>query len=548
MVPWLTSLIVMVWLCAPALSADVVVVRPAAWSGALAQWKAYRQGQGHTICEIDSAQSVEAIRKSIGDLEIAAPKSIKFILLASDVGVLPNQQVAVPVQYHRSTAMVKLGGDEQIASDNTYGDLDGDDLPDVAVGRIPADNPKQLASVLARTIAFEQQQDVNRWRRDVHVIAGVGGFGALADGVIEMTTRRFLSDRIPGWADLTMTQASPQSPYCPDPWRFSEMAVQRLNQGGMFWVYIGHGHVRHLDMLHCDNQWLPILTHEHLPLINVQMNSPIAIFLACYTGAFDAVEDSLAEQLVMHEQGPVAALGASRVSGPYGLAMLANGMLSECFEQQTSTLGEVVLNAKRRMMKQPDDQLDTTANTYAATQSAPINQTPANPSQANQTQMLSALASALSPAGHDLAAERLEHVWMMNLIGDPLLRLNYPSEIELLELPQCKPGDQLQVCGTSRIAGQLVVELAYRREQTKPNLPQLDAFLPQLANRAITQEKYELANQRVICETLVPIEIGEFAAELKIPPELARGKYCVRAFLSGQGAWGTGYQVVTVRP
>ncbi len=540
------KLLLISWICllafaclAPPLhSADVIVVRPAAWSGALAQWKTYRQGQGHIVHELDSARSVETIRQSIRTIAEAHPMSLKFILLASDVGVLPDQQIAVPVNYYPSTAMVKLGGDESIASDNAYGDLDGDDVPDVAVGRIPADSPEQLASVLARTMAFERLQDVNRWRRDVHVIAGVGGFGALADGVIEMTTRRFLSDRIPGWADLTMTQASPQSPYCPDPWRFSEVAVQRLNQGGMFWVYIGHGHVQNLDYLRCDNQWLPILTHEHLPQINVQENSPIAIFLACYTGAFDAVEDSLAEQLVLHPRGPVAALGASRVSGPYGLAMLANGMLSECFEQHTPTLGEVVLNAKRRMMEQRSDQSAPTATRDEPAQSMP----------ADQTALLSALASALSPEGHNLAAERQEHVWMMNLIGDPLLQLNYPSTLELLELPQCKPGDRLQVCGSSQMAGQLVVELAYRREQTKPNLPQLDAFLPQLANRTITQGKYESANQRVICETRVPITIGEFTAELNIPPELARGKYCVRAFLSGKGTWGIGYQVVSIRP
>jgi hypothetical protein len=526
---------------AHAWGADVVVVRPSGWSNALAPWKAYRQAQGHSIAEIDSAQSLESIRQSIRDVNAADPKSLKYILLASDVGPLAHKQIAVPTNYHRSKAMVKLGGDELIASDNAYADLDDDGIPDVAIGRIPADTPEQLASVLERTMAFEQLQDVDRWRRDVHVIAGVGGFGALADGVIEMTTRRFLSDRIPGWADLTMTQASPQSPYCPDPWRFSEVTIQRLNQGGMFWVYIGHGHVRNLDYLRCDNQWLPILSHENVPQINVQNHPPIAIFLACYTGAFDAVEDSLAEQLVMSPQGPVAALAASRVSGPYGLAMLANGMLSECFEQRTGTLGEVTLNAKRQMMLHettPAPVATGEARGDIGAKSAPV----------DQTELLNALAGALSPEGHDLAIERQEHVWMMNLLGDPLLRLNHPSELELLELPQCKPGAPLRVTGNSKMAGELMIELAYRRDQTKPNLPQLNAFLPQLSNRAVTQEKYELANQRVICQTSLPIQAGQFTTELNIPPDLARGKYCIRAFLMGEGTWGTGYQVISVRP
>jgi TusA-related sulfurtransferase len=510
-------------------AADVVVVRPKAWSSALQPWKLYRESQGHEILEVDSAQSAETIRASIRQVAATKPNTLKFILLASDVGVLPNQQVAIPVFYHASTALIKFGGDEQIASDSTFGDLDGDDLPDVAVGRMPADSPQQLTKLLARTIDFERSQAAARWRREVHVVAGVGGFGALADGAIEMTTRRFLSDRIPGWADVTMTQASPQSPFCPDPWRFSETTINRMNQGGMLWVYIGHGHVKTLDYLRCNNEWLPIMTNENVPQVRIGPNSPIGLFLACYTGAFDAVEDSLAEQLVTHDNGLVAAIASSRVSGPYGLAMLSSGMLTECFERKTTTIGEILLNAKRDMMR-PIAPVDKVAGTK------------------DQSQMLSALATALSPEGYDLAAERQEHVWMMNLIGDPLLRLNHPHEVALLELAQAKPGERMTVHGTSPAAGKLLVELAYRRDQLKPNLKQLDAFSPDGDSRQRAQQTYEAANARVVAQTESDIAGGEFSVSLDVPADLPRGKYCVRAFLGGQPSWAVGYQVVSIRP
>lgn len=509
-------------------AADVVVVRPKAWSPALEQWKNYRTSQGHTIVELDSAESAEAIRAAIKNVADANPNMLKFILLASDVGVLPNQQVAIPVFYHPGTALVKFGGDETIASDSTFGDLNGDNLPDVAVGRIPADSPQQLQKLLARTIEFERSQDAARWRREVHVIAGVGGFGALADGAIEMTTRRFLSDRIPGWANVTMTQASPQSPFCPDPWRFSETTIDRMNQGGMLWVYIGHGHVKTLDYLHCGQEWLPIMTHENIPQVKIGPKSPIGLFLACYTGAFDAVEDSLAEQLVTHDDGLVAAIASSRVSGPYGLAMLSSGMLDQCFERRTTTLGEILLNAKREMM-QPDPNLKLA-------------------SSKDQSQLLNAMASALSPEGYDLAAERQEHVWMMNLIGDPLLRLNYPSEVLLKEIPQAKPGDRVSVKGTSPFAGKLHLELAYRRDQLKPDVKQLDAFSPDVDSRKRAQETYESANARVLVHVDAEVKGGEFSVGVDVPSDLPRGKYCVRAFLTGQSTWAAGYQVISVRP
>ncbi len=527
---WTLTLCSLMWLASFTASSatDVIVVRPNGWSAAIKTWRAYREAQGHKIAELDSAQSAEEIRAAIKRIADLKPNTLKFILLASDAGVLPDQQLAIPPFYHRSTALVKFGGDEQIASDSTFGDLDGDDIPDVAVGRVPADSPQQLAKLLARAMQFELSQDAARWRRDVHVIAGVGGFGALADGAIEMTTRRFLSDRIPGWADLSMTQASPKSLFCPDPWRFSETTINRLNQGGMFWIYIGHGHVKTLDYLRCNNEWLPIMTNANMPQIAIGRKSPIALFLACYTGAFDAVEDSLAEQLVTHDDGVVAAIAASRVSGPYGLAMLSSGMLTECFENRTATLGEILLNAKRSMLKKIAEPAATQAKDYS--------------------QLLNALAGALSPEGYDLAAERQEHAWMMNLLGDPLLRLNYPSDLKLNELAQARPGDRITVRGASSLAGKLQMELAYRRDQSVPNLVQLDAFSPDAEHRKHAQEVYASANDRVLTRSEHAIERGQFTVELDVPEDLPRGKYCVRAFLAGQSTWAVGYQVISVRP
>ena len=43
---------------------------------------------------------------------------------------------------------------------------------------------------------------------------------------------------------------------------------------------------------------------------------------------------------------------------------------------------------------------------------------------------LDALARGVSPPPIDLAAERREHVLMYQLLGDPLVRLQYPPEPE----------------------------------------------------------------------------------------------------------------------
>lgn len=533
--------------------ADTVVVRPAGWSWAIQDWKKFRESQGHSIAEIDSAASPVAIANEIRKLDKSQPSELKYVLLASDVEPLANQQVPVPVFYQRSSAMVQLGGEPVIATDNGYADLNDDQLPDLAVGRIPADSPQQLQQVLQRTIQYENS-DVSRWRRNVHVVAGVGGFGVVADNVIELTTRQFLSRRIPGWADLSMTHASPMSPFCPDPWKFSEITVSRLNEGSMFWVYIGHGHVKTLDYLNCNNEFLPILTREHVGQVDVGQHSPIAIFLACYTGAFDASEDSLAESLILHERGPVAALAASRVSGPYGLAMLSDGLLSYCFEDQMSSFGQIVMKAKRDLFKDPnlapaDGVRRANANSDEAASPSTPEPTSASESnsKASQLQLINSLASALSPQGHDLAAERLEHVWMMNLIGDPLLKLNQPSPITIRALSAASPGGSIQIDGLCPIAGQLTLELAYRRDQLQPNLPKLNAFSKDPADRELTQNKYLAANRRVISLKQLAVNAGDFSAQVTVPTDLLRGPYCIRAFAESNSRWATGYQTISIR-
>ncbi len=506
---------------------DTIVVRPAAWGSALTEWKAYRQAQGHQIAEIDSSPDSRTIRRAIAELCAGPAEQPRYVLLAGDVTA--HADSTVPTFYHDSTAMSQFGGDAKIASDNPFGDLDDDSVPELAVGRVPADSAEQLRAALARVITFEQHQDYSTWRRDVHVVAGVGGFGPIADSVIEMTTRRFLADRVPGWSDMSMTQASTKSHYCPDPWRFSEACIGRMNQGGMFWVYIGHGHVKSLDYVRAGEEWLPIMTHEHVPSVNVGTHPPIAIFLACYTGAFDAIEDSLAEELILSETGPIAALAASRVSGPYGLAMLSDELLSSCFDRQTETLGEMIRHAKQRLLKPQASHDD--AGRHA------------------QLQMIGAIAGALCPEGYDLEAERREHVWEMNLLGDPLLRLSHPGALTLNVADRAASGETLFVSGHSDIAGRLRIELVFRREQVRKDLDQIGVALDSADGRDAFQQRYHSANERVLVERKLLMKgPGDFQIELQIPADLPRGKYAIRGYQEGQSAWCVGYQEITIRP
>lgn len=559
--------------------AAAIVVRPHDWAGALTEWKAYRAAQGHAIIEIDSELGPSSIHSRITELARAAnerrekdPRASKigYVVLIGDGNRDAEQAPTLPAWYRPSTAMVRLGGDKELATDNPYGDLDNDESPDLAVGRVPADTPEAARQFLARSIAYERQSNFGKWRRDVRVVAGVGGFGPLADSVIEMTTSRFLTDRVPPWANVAMTYASPNSPYCPDPFRFSEATVDQLNAGSMFWVYVGHGHVKHLDYLHVDRDVLGIFTDSQISRVRTAGRSPIAVFLACYTGAYDAREDCLAEQLVMSSQGPVAALAATRVTGPYGLASLASGMLDQCYVHHAPSLGDAILRAKQQMLipeaaahadnapgddsRASDSQgkanggspLRTIELTQAA--SAPRQPEPA-PKPDAQMQLITAIASALSPAGHDLPAERREHVWQMNLLGDPMLRLEHPAPVEVSVTPRIAAGETISVNGKVGQAGRVSVELARPRDKTPRDLFVAGKFSTDARVREKMQATYAQANQRILLgQSLELAAPGTFACDLKTPADLPPGRYLVRVFVEGNDSWSAGSAQVNVRP
>jgi hypothetical protein len=345
----------------------VIVVRPARWQSALERWKEYRS-QEYSIVEIDSPGTSLEQQQAIRDAALRCTPPATAILLCGDVAreIDPREppapgKLASPTRGSRKTieiltpgmvldTTVRLGPmtTPSLCTDATFGDLDGDGCPDIAVGRLPAKSPTELERMLERSILYESAAP-GPWNDTVHVTAGVGGFGVIADTAIETVTRRFLTEGIPDHFRLQMTYASCTSSYCPNPLKLRESYIDRINQGGLFWVYIGHGSVTHLDYMQAGNAWLPIGEADDAGRFHIRSRPPIAVMLACFTGAYDANVDCFAERLLAQEAGPVAVIAGSRVTMPYGLSQLASEMINGCFRDRIPTLGEVVLQAKRRI-------------------------------------------------------------------------------------------------------------------------------------------------------------------------------------------------------
>ncbi|PHS02972.1 MAG: hypothetical protein COA78_19590 [Blastopirellula sp.] len=515
-------------------AADTVVVCPPAYLEAMQPWFDHRAKQGHEIELITETESKEKIKAAIR--KVAELGKLKFILLVGDVdthsspatsttavteigsGIL--SPAVVPTHIEEAVVNVHFGSEPQFATDNWYADLDGDKLPDYAIGRLSVKTADELKVVVQKILKYEINPQPGLWQRKINLVAGVGGFGRAADTMMESITKKFLTDEVPAHIQTTVAYGSWTSPYCPDPREFGDEAIRQLNEGSLFWIYIGHGQRQYLDFVRVPGAYYPIMTERDVTRLRCETMPPIAIFLSCYTGAFDEPHDCIAEQMLRQAGGPVACFSGSRVTMPYAMSVMGTEMLREYFDNQHETLGELLLHTKRAMVSSKD----TTGN----------------------RKMLDMLARMVSPKPELLKEERLEHAQLFNLIGDPLLRLPRPLTTEVSTVKTELAGKQLEISITSPIAGKCHLELVCNRDQMtfKPELrKKYDSSEDSLAKY---NQTYRRANDLRWSSKIIDLEQGTSTATLEIPDH-CRGKCHVRIFIEGKTQCATGSCELIVR-
>lgn len=512
-------------LCSVAAAAsDTVVVCPQQFRAALQPWVEHRTAAGHRLTFLSNLQSPESLRTQIR--HVAQGGNLKYVVLVGDAEPEaardPNVRArCIAVHYAEAKVNVRWGSEPHIATDNWYADLDDDRVPDVAIGRLTADSPAELTRMVDKILRYEREPDFTAWRRRINFVAGLGGFGVLADSALEMAAKKLITDGIPAGYATSMTYASWRSPYCPDPRSFREATIDRLNEGCLFWVYIGHGQQRFVDWMRVPGANYPILSDRDVPQLKSAGGAPIACFLACYTAAFDQPRDCLAEEMLRTPGAPVAIVGGSRVTMPYAMAVMGVEFLDECFKERQPTLGAALLAAKRHMMH-PVRKNDNRAS-------------------------LDTLAALISPAPVDLNAERAEHLELFNLIGDPLLALHHPQPFAVSVSPTVTAGDELQIEGDSPIGGNCAIELVVRRDRLAFAAPLRLAYDPTPKTLEAYSEVYARANDHCLSARSGTATPGRMLTKVRVP-ETARGLCHVRVYVEGKQDFALGAADVEILP
>ncbi|MDG1873366.1 MAG: C25 family cysteine peptidase [Mariniblastus sp.] len=467
------------------------------------------------------APSARGIKKQIADA--ATTGALKHVFLVGDAGDRNARHVdLVPTDYVAAKVNVRFGSEPEIATDHTYADLNDDGIQDLSIGRLPVDSALEVDQFTDRIIKYEAGSNNEAWRRRVNIVAGVGGFGQLIDGLIEQTTKQILTDLVPSGYATKMTYGSWSSPYCPDPRKFSDVAIKRFNEGCLFWVYIGHGARHQLDQVYLPDQRHRILDGQNVSQLNCQSGNPIAIFLACYTGATDHPNDCLAEKMLRQNNGPIATICGTRVTMPYAMSLLSLEMVHEFFNGEVETLGELTMVAKQRMVEGSDNNRE-------------------------YRELIEGMGQTFSPAPKLLEAERLEHVQLIHLMGDPLLRLKRPQPLFIRAPAVAMAGDKIQIKGMAPHSGKLTIELAYQRDRLRYRPPRRKEYDSSHQSFEQYQQTYEQVQNLVhATKTLAVPNAGELEAEMQIPKGMS-GRCVVRAMLISEQGFCLGSSSIDIK-
>ncbi len=302
----------------------------------------HRAAQGLTPLAVPLQAAYDQFSEGVAD-----PEAIRSLLrYAAENWATPPRYVLLIGDYtydtygYRTSLAYPLPGfmvytqyGGETVSDVLFAQLDDDDLPDIAVGRIPAQTPEQVQTYVAKVLAFETQSG-GEWRKRVL---------AVADGQEEYFTgdaQTFL-DFFSG--EFTTELYAPPADV-PDS---SQETLSRLGQGDLLVAYFGHGSL---------TQWGKdrIFTTEEAAALQNADRLPIVVNMTCLTGLFTHPKvNSLAETLLFAPEG-----GAAAVLAPTSLTLASDqSFLSAPFaraflENTSATLGDVFLSAQRQVPAQ----------------------------------------------------------------------------------------------------------------------------------------------------------------------------------------------------
>lgn len=317
--------------------ADLLIITTSKLIGAVAPLIAMREEQGLA----SAAVPIEQIYDGFGE-GAATPDSIKhflkyavenwsqpaprYVLIVGDATVdfwgflarRADDPVEPPLnQVPPYLVPVNFGG--ETVSDARLGDVDGDFVPDLAIGRWPVDSAEAVRQLIARTIRYEAAAGPE------HAIFAIDDsspeFASLVDSLLT-------SSAFPG--DSIQRLIGPQPAALANSW----------HEGAWLATYAGHGSLQ----LWSKDEMLSVATLPSLLAPDVQ---PIVLQLTCLTGLFAHPQiTSLSEAMLTNANGPSLIVAATSLTLSTHQEPFAAALLDALLDPSVSRMGDALQLAR----------------------------------------------------------------------------------------------------------------------------------------------------------------------------------------------------------
>jgi hypothetical protein len=386
-------------------------------------------------------------------------------------------------------------------SDNGYGCLNDDHQPSVPVGRFPARTKEEARQMARKTLAYEGDDKPDEWRHRLTILAGVPAYNPLVDHIVEAMAFARLDRLNPSWTGRAV-YSNPQSRFCPPDDELQSVALKYVGDGEAWTLYLGHSNA--------DGLWgggAHYLDRDDWSRLKIREGAGVFATFGCNGCQLTGKQgEGYGVAAMRNPDGPVAVIGSHGICFAAMVQLATDGLIESTFAGKTpERLGASWLAIKAGLAKGKIDDF-----TFQ-------------------------LLDAVDGDGNiPQATQRLEHLEMFTLLGDPALKLAATPADLALKTHLAEPEATLTITGTApaRLNGGQVHVVVERPVSSSPtNLLALPKKLGPERDKVIMRN-HDRANRFVLAEAETAIQDGRFEAKLQLPADMPWMRLNVRAYAS----------------
>lgn len=314
--------------------ANVVYITHRDFAASVAPLKALRESQGYRVAVVDvedlydefsaGLESPAAIRGFVARARATWSVKPTFVTLVGDGTHDPKNYLGAGDFSFVPSKLIDASAVE-MASDDWLVDGNGDDLPDVAVGRLPVRTAAEATAMVAKIVAFESAGTVNRSALLVSDVSDISDFSTTTSDIRDLLPSDYVVSEITRGLD---TDAATR-----------QSVLSGANSGPGIVNFVGHGAI---DM------WRGNLLNaaDAGSLANAGRLS-VYVSANCLNGYYqDPVLESLGEALLKSPNGAVAVWASSGATGPEGQRVMLDAFYRVLFSNPTISVGQAAAQAK----------------------------------------------------------------------------------------------------------------------------------------------------------------------------------------------------------